>query len=158
MSLRGSAVFAVTFGTPSTRKFVEAVPMAAPTDAFGRLTRAVSCPVPGTRSVRFTTERSCTGRIDDLLLRHDGAHLGPRRLDDRRFTGDRHRFLQRLDTHRDVLRILEADREDEVLHLNRREALELGAEVVAAWRETGRAVPTVSLRSQTCARRRCRSW
>src|SRR5258705_3742954 len=42
MSLRGYAVFAVTFGTPSTRKFVDAVPIAAPTDAFGRLTRAVS--------------------------------------------------------------------------------------------------------------------
>ena len=64
MSLRGSAVFAVTFGTPSTRKFVEAVPIAAPTDAFGRFTRAVSCPVAGTSSVRFTTDRSCTGSTE----------------------------------------------------------------------------------------------
>src|SRR5438477_6983443 len=139
MSLRGSAVFAVTFGTPSTRKLVQALPIAAPTDAFGRLTRAVSC-----HQQREIHNGSILNRQNrDLLLRHDGSDFGPGRLDYWRFARDRHRFLKRLDTHRDVFRVLEADRERNVLHLDGRETLELCPEVVAAWLQTRKTVPAI---------------
>ena len=79
----------------------------------------------------------------DLFLRHDGGHFGLRRLDNRRFAGDGHRFLQRRETELEVTRVFLADDERDVLDRDGLESGKLRRQVVTTWRDTGHAILAV---------------
>jgi hypothetical protein len=145
-SLRGSAVLAVTLGTPSTRKLVDAVPIAAPTDALGRFTRAVSWPVAGYQQGEVDDRSILDRKHRDLLLRHHAPTSVLVVSTHGCFARHRHRLLERLHAHLNVLRVLEADGEDDVLHVDRRETLEFGSQVVAPGLQTRkRYLPSASV-------------